>query len=409
MSKNTRKGSISKFRRIAGIGLLTVLVIGCALLVNQIRDTNRRIATRQMLQSLNPNKGSARAEAVIEPTEAPDEIEAPAQAEETVVTTEDEGDGEAVEASETTEAVEAGSDETAEPGTDEAAPVADEESRDVVVPAPVEVKANDPIGTDEDSEPKDSEPESSEQGSAQVIPAKPAQSAKAATPVAATESESNSGERVFQTDFEELYNINPDLVGWIDVGNYMSMPVVYKDNTFYLDHDYYGNPDNAGTLFINEANTIWDDGDTPADQNLLFHGHNMRDGSIFGDLDDYRQVEYMQKNVIVYFRTIYDYDPIPYVIFAAFDMSATPGESGYFDVGYINFDDDAEFEEYTGSILRRSFYNMPFGVERNDRMLTLLTCSYSNDNGRYVLFCRELHEDETVESVLERAKEITKK
>lgn len=216
-------------------------------------------------------------------------------------------------------------------------------------------------------------------------------------------------ELIFQSDFDELYAVNPDVVGWIDVGNYMSMPVVYRDNTFYLNHDYYGNPDNAGTLFINEANTIWPKDGQPADQNLLFHGHNMRDGSIFGDLDEYRKLDYMQENVIVYFRTIYDYDPIPYVIFSAFDMSATPGESGYFDVGYINFDNDAEFEEYTGTVLRRSFFNMPYGVQRNDRMLSLFTCSYSNENGRFVLFCRELHEGETVESVLDAAKLITKK
>ena len=343
MSKNTRKDKIVLIRRVAGIALLLVLVIGVALRVNQIRISNDRVAKYEQLQSLNPNKASARAEAETEPTEAPVEDEATAETDPT---------------------------EAAEPETTE---------------------------------------EADEKASA-CVQAFPAQPVTILTAAAAPNTETNSSdERVFQDDFEELYKINPDLVGWIDVGNYMSMPVVYKDNSFYLDHDYYGNPDNAGTLFINEANTIWPDGDTPADQNLLFHGHNMRDGSIFGDLDDYRNVDYMQKNVIVYFRTIYDYDPIPYVIFAAFDMSATPGEAGYFDVGYINFDDDAEFEEYTSSVIRRSFFNMPYGVARNDRMLTLLTCSYSNENGRYVLFCRALHEDETVESILARANEITKK
>jgi sortase B len=269
---------------------------------------------------------------------------------------------------------------------------------------------NNPVKTQNNAgtESSDKENETKQSSALRPITAMTAAAAPAAPSATAapTEIESNL---VFQSDFDELYAINPDVVGWIDVGNYMSMPVVYKDNSFYLDHDYYGNPDNAGTLFINEANTIWPNGETPADQNLLFHGHNMRDGSIFGDLDEYRKLEYMQQNVIVYFRTIYDYDPIPYVIFGAFDMSATPGEAGYFDIGYINFDDDAEFEEYTNGILRRSFYNMPYGVERNDRMLSLITCSYSNENGRFTLFCRELHEDETVDSVLEAAKLITKK
>ena len=210
--------------------------------------------------------------------------------------------------------------------------------------------------------------------------------------------------RPMQYDFFELYHYNKDIVGWITVGNYLSMPVVYRDNEFYLKHDYYGNPDKAGTLFINEANTIW-----PADANLLFHGHNMRDGSVFGDLDDYRTAEYLRDNVIVTFRTIYDETEKYYVIFSLFDASMAIGNGNYFDVGYINFDDSDEFKMYTDQLQRRNYFNMPFDVREGDHMLTLLTCSYSNDNGRFMLFCRELREDETVEGILEAAKSITKK
>ena len=210
--------------------------------------------------------------------------------------------------------------------------------------------------------------------------------------------------RPMQYDFYELYYYNRDIVGWIEVGTHLSMPVVYRDNEFYLTHDYYGNPDKAGTLFINEANTIW-----PADANLLFHGHNMRDGSIFGDLDDYRNLDYLKENVIVTFRTIYDETEKYYVIFSLFDASMNSATGGYFDVGYINFDNTEEFNYYTGQILNRNYFNMPFGVREGDHMLTLLTCSYSNDNGRFMLFCRELREDETVAGILEQAKSITKK
>ena len=340
MSKKARKGTIVNVRRIIGICLVAMLVVGCALLVMQKHSEQQRIANLENLQNLYGGKAKAQAMTEASSGETPDG--------------------------------QSGNVENSNGGSSQkkAAPIARAKRTTV-------------------------------KKTSLSAPAAPAQPQGQAAVV--------EQERVFQEDFAQLYAINPDLVGWIDVGNYMSMPVVYKDNSFYLNHDYYGEPDNAGTLFINEANTIWATADKPADQNLLFHGHNMRDGSIFGDLDDYRMLDYMQKNVLVYFRTIYDYDPIPYVIYSAFDMSATPGEDGYFDVGYINFDDDAEFEQYTSSVIRRSMYNMPFGVERNDRMLTLFTCSYSSDNGRYVLFCRALHADETPKSILEQAQLITKK
>ena len=207
-----------------------------------------------------------------------------------------------------------------------------------------------------------------------------------------------------QYDFYELYQYNNDLVGWIEVGSHMSMPVVYRDNEFYLSHDYYGNPDKAGTLFINEANTIW-----PPDTNLLFHGHNMRDGSVFGDLDDYRDVQYLKDNIIVTFRTIYDEEPTNYVLFSLFDASMNPNNAGYFDAGYINFDDTAEFNEYFDDVQRRNYFNTPFDIREDDHFLTLFTCSYSNDNGRFMLFCRALRDDETVDSIRAMAQQITKK
>lgn len=342
MSKKARKGKISKFRTVAGVSLLTVLVIGCALLGRQIHTEKERIRMQQMLQNLYGGS-TAQAEALATPTEAP----------------------------------------TAEP-------------------APVEETKT---TSDTPTEPAQASVQSDVVQIAQAAPAQP--TAIPAAPVATVEA--SDGELVFQEDFAQLYEVNKDLVGWIDVGNHMSMPVVYRDNTFYLDHDYYGKSDKAGTLFINEANTIWPDGDTPADQNLLFHGHNMRDGSIFGDLDDYRNTDYLKDNVIVSFRTIYDPEPTDYVVYALFDCSVEIGASGYFDVGYINFDDDDEFAYYTNGAIGRSFYNMPFDVQRDDKMITLLTCSYSNDNGRFVLFCRALRDGETRESIYEQAKQITHK
>ena len=46
-----------------------------------------------------------------------------------------------------------------------------------------------------------------------------------------------------------------------------------------------------GTAFLDEGNSIY-----PLDEHVLIHGHNMRDGSVFGDLDNFRDLEFLQEN-----------------------------------------------------------------------------------------------------------------
>lgn len=207
-------------------------------------------------------------------------------------------------------------------------------------------------------------------------------------------SEARGSSHVLQADFTELYAVNEDLVGWMDVGKDISLPIVHYDNTFYLNHDFYGKPDDAGTVFINEANSIW-----PADQNLLFHGHNMRDGSCFGNLDDFRKLDYLKQYPLVYFRTIYDVEATAYIPVALFDASMEASNRDYFDIGQIRFDSVEELTAFAQSAMNRSMYTLPFDVQEGDRLITLITCSYSNQNGRFIMLCRALRDGETEDSV----------
>lgn len=211
-------------------------------------------------------------------------------------------------------------------------------------------------------------------------------------------------EKTVHPDFSKLYEVNNHLVGWLEVGTEMALPIVYLDNEFYLEHDYYGKYDEAGTVFINEANSIW-----PADKNLLFHGHNMRSGSIFGNFDNYREASYLKDNPIITWRTIYDDEPTYYVPIAIFDASMNSGNSNYFDIGRIWFDDDAEFLEFTDGLQNISYYDLPIDVQPEDNLITLITCSYVYDNSRFIIVAREFREGETVDSITEIMQDASKK
>ena len=55
----------------------------------------------------------------------------------------------------------------------------------------------------------------------------------------------------------------------------------------------------------------------------------------------------------------------------------------------------------------RSLFNIPVDVNEDDQLLSLVTCSYSMDNGRFIIMCRKLREGETpeqMEALLQQAK-----
>ena len=43
-----------------------------------------------------------------------------------------------------------------------------------------------------------------------------------------------------QEDFLLLYEKNPDVIGWLTAGETIDLPVVQRDNEFYLSHNYFG-------------------------------------------------------------------------------------------------------------------------------------------------------------------------
>lgn len=212
-------------------------------------------------------------------------------------------------------------------------------------------------------------------------------------------------ELTIHADFEELYARNPHVIGWLSAGEDMDYPVVQHDNEFYLDHDYFGNGDDNGTLFVNAANKL-----NPRDSILLIHGHNMKSGAMFGDLDFFREYSYLCEYPIVTFRTIWDAEDVCYVPIAAFDASMDPGAYGYFNIGRIRFDFDipadentgmrsSELEAYIAQMRELSFWDSPVEADSTDAYITLVTCSYNHDDGRMMLVCRRLREGETVESI----------
>ena len=82
-------------------------------------------------------------------------------------------------------------------------------------------------------------------------------------------------------DFDALRSINPNVVGWIIVpGTAISYPIVQgTDNAWYLRHTFSGERNASGAIFLDYRNNA-----DFSDTQIILHGHNMRDGSMFAPL-----------------------------------------------------------------------------------------------------------------------------
>ena len=205
-----------------------------------------------------------------------------------------------------------------------------------------------------------------------------------------------------QESFSQLLEANPETVGWLSASDSIDFAIVQRDNEYYLTHNFFGEETAEGTAFMDQGNSIY-----PLDEHLLIHGHNMRDGSVFGDLDLFRDLDYHKENAVATFNTIYE--DAQYVPIAVFDISATPGDQDFVDMQTFNFETDEDFMNFVNEAKDRSFFEIPVDVERGDRLLSLVTCSYNNNNGRLVVMLRALRDGETAEAMTALVSEATQK
>ena len=81
---------------------------------------------------------------------------------------------------------------------------------------------------------------------------------------------------------------NEDYVAYLYIPDTeIEYPVVQRNNSYYLNHNFYGEKNAHGTIFLDESCST-------EDPVLLLHGHHMKDGTMFGSLKQYRDKEFRQ-------------------------------------------------------------------------------------------------------------------
>ena len=167
---------------------------------------------------------------------------------------------------------------------------------------------------------------------------------------------------------------NPDFCAWLwQEGTAIDYPVVLGgDNEYYLNHLFDGEKNKLGCLFMDCRNK----GDF-SDKNTVIYGHNMKNGSMFHSLTDY-------KDPVVYATrpTMTIYTPDETYMLELFAGAVVSGDAPSVK---INFESEEAFMAYVDALKANSTFDSHVEVTPEDRLVTLCTCSYEYDNARYVL------------------------
>ncbi len=196
-----------------------------------------------------------------------------------------------------------------------------------------------------------------------------------------TDASAESTEKKILSWYQDVYELNHDMVGWIRIdGTVIDYPVMQTsvDNRdYYLRRDFDKSDATHGCIYAREECDVF----TPSD-NVTLYGHKMHDGTMFAALLDYEDQSVWEDNSLISFDTIYEYHT--YQIFAVFRTTATVDE-GFKYHRMDNASGKAEFDEFIRNCKSLSFYDTGITPQYGDKIICLSTCDYSLENGRFVV------------------------
>lgn len=179
---------------------------------------------------------------------------------------------------------------------------------------------------------------------------------------------------------------NPDIKGWLKISNTQIDCAVCQgeDNEFYTNHNQLGKKSRYGALFLSANDTFARKG---KDQNIVIFGNNMNDGAMFGELKQYRNLNFYKQNPCV--QLYYGDKCENYIVFAIMLVDASSKD---YDFTKGNFTDKDDFNSWYKETCKRSIINTTIPAAYGDDLLTLVTSANDFDGARLVVIAKKLDE-----------------
>ena len=172
-------------------------------------------------------------------------------------------------------------------------------------------------------------------------------------------------------NWKKLQKMTPDLIGWIYMDSGANYPILKgKTNKTYLHTDPYGHYSFNGCIFMNAGNN-WNKeaplGKNFVDKNTIIYGHNMNNGSMFGNNDKYKDDAYANKH-----KNFWIFTPKGRYWFKIYQTHVVYDETTIFKT---DFKDENEFSGWLGKLGQNPFSKIGKQANKHDKVVSLSTCT----------------------------------
>ena len=203
---------------------------------------------------------------------------------------------------------------------------------------------------------------------------------------------------------EGVYLKNNDTVGWIEIeGTKINYPVMQtpEDPEYYLRRNFEKAYSESGTPFLDSTSRIGKGAGSYREGegtwNWLIYGHNMKFGTMFHDLLEYDSRDFWEEHSTFTFRDIVSAgegkvvtEAGEYEIVAACRSRIKEKDSKEFKYyQYSGCMEEKTFNEFVAGIKKESLYDTGIEPEYGDQLVTVSTCAYHTEEGRFYIVGRK--------------------
>ncbi len=203
-------------------------------------------------------------------------------------------------------------------------------------------------------------------------------------------------------EYEALYKQNSDMVGWLSVEDtVIDYPVMQTmdDEQYYLRRSFEKEDNKNGCLIMDTDSVVGEGsrehGYTESKEpssNLIIHGHNMKSGNMFGKLFLYEEEAYGKEHNIICFDSLYE--KREYELISVFYSQVYYQHEEVFKFyKFFQADTQEEFDDWYNNIKQMSLYDTGVEAEFGDEFITLSTCSYHVEDGRFVVVGKRINNE----------------
>lgn len=156
------------------------------------------------------------------------------------------------------------------------------------------------------------------------------------------------------------------------------------DEYFYLTHNFTGSANRYGCPYVIS--------DQREDDDIIYiSAHNNANATMFGTFVNFNDEEYFNEH----WSLTLDFADVrrEYEIFAILDIGLNDGNFEYWDV--LNFNDTLTEENFLNQVLNMSYIKRYNGIDNltgSGQYVVMMTCEYTHNHGRRMVFARLINE-----------------